>query len=693
MSLLRTENRLTQPKVAKAQLLTAVKYLIEILDEVDQYPALYLNHRVLRDAIFRYEHRWIPLLASVNPDERLSLVPPTDIQWVWFCHMLCPVKYVVDSPAIWSAFTAQEHGIVDHKLLKGRLRQTGRERAEHIWKSMFPDEPFDVSKMLENAPFRETGYYTVEEQHSEKSESRITYDIIAASERQMAFHYQVAITPQYRDDKFLRYAVERYYDMFLFLQTEFANEIWVPTHDIDLCWHAHILHPRWYKETTERLRGTILPHDDSMNDRTTGSQLSSRWAATRKKWQEVFGVPVYRAGGMWRGDIGAEERIQRPYVQKLVTLVTQKVQQIMENHTVPYQAAGKYNEVEFVLSYGGEANWEDSKVDWVHFFDWRAANREGKEVLPGTENKVERLTFLKHSSRLILLTCRTVHFLTYNDNGNPYGFRSLLEVFGNSPNIPLATAHRIPTNSMCDGYSEAGTACKLMKEEGAFVLRVGGEDLGVLAGRWVAFEPPRKGTAKGRRRHGRRGRLQLRLWLFGDKRKLPLAARGWQDKHGKCDSSDSNDTPRRYSFTLPVLDAGQLVGEEKIHFDLETASIKVKHATHLVSAYLISMVSAALHVMLQPRYMPEGGVPVNCTETMYPEWSVPQNPYIMLRGAGGERSVETGNRGLWMMVYQNMKTNVPWTNFFAGAVPEIRAPQGSQSDGCGGCVPWATKGK
>ena len=46
-------------------------------------------------------------------------------------------------------------------------------------------------------------------------ESKITYDIAAAAERQMAFHYQVAIMPQYKDAGFLRKACWRYKSMFL----------------------------------------------------------------------------------------------------------------------------------------------------------------------------------------------------------------------------------------------------------------------------------------------------------------------------------------------------------------------------------------------------------------------------------------------------------------------------------------------
>ena len=107
---------------------------------------MYLDRTVLQNAIRRYEFCWIPLLASVDkPSDRVKLVPPLDVEWVWFCHMLCPTKYVEDSAAMWRAVRPdQVNHIVDHKMLSGRSREHGKAKAHHFWIGMFPGEPFDV---------------------------------------------------------------------------------------------------------------------------------------------------------------------------------------------------------------------------------------------------------------------------------------------------------------------------------------------------------------------------------------------------------------------------------------------------------------------------------------------------------------------------------------------------------------------
>lgn len=101
---------------------------------------------MLRSAIIRYEHCWIPLLASVdNPSDRVHLLPPLDVEWVWFCHMLCPVQYVEDSAAMWAAVKpGDENYVVDHKMLNERQRVQGSAKAKQRWAEMFPAEPFDV---------------------------------------------------------------------------------------------------------------------------------------------------------------------------------------------------------------------------------------------------------------------------------------------------------------------------------------------------------------------------------------------------------------------------------------------------------------------------------------------------------------------------------------------------------------------
>jgi hypothetical protein len=48
------------------------------------------------EAVRRYEHLWLPLLAAVGKDDAAAaagLVPPLDVAFAWLVHRLDPVHY------------------------------------------------------------------------------------------------------------------------------------------------------------------------------------------------------------------------------------------------------------------------------------------------------------------------------------------------------------------------------------------------------------------------------------------------------------------------------------------------------------------------------------------------------------------------------------------------------------------------
>jgi len=76
----------------------------------------------------------------------------------------------------------------------------------------------------------------------------------------------------------------------------------VPTYQIDLMWHTHMLTSiELYHADIMNATGKILEHDDSLNDRTEGGTLDNNFQATRKLWSDVYGVEYKVAGGMYRG--------------------------------------------------------------------------------------------------------------------------------------------------------------------------------------------------------------------------------------------------------------------------------------------------------------------------------------------------------------------------------------------------------
>lgn len=44
---------------------------------------------------FRYEELWMPLISdlTVAGASPPMILPPLDVEWVWFCHTLNPVSF------------------------------------------------------------------------------------------------------------------------------------------------------------------------------------------------------------------------------------------------------------------------------------------------------------------------------------------------------------------------------------------------------------------------------------------------------------------------------------------------------------------------------------------------------------------------------------------------------------------------
>ena len=112
--------------------------------------------------------------------------------------------------------------------------------------------------------------------------------------------FQVSL-PHYRKTKFLKIAVLRY-KRYLELKKRHPTEFLVPCYDFDLIWHAHQAHTQHYVEHTTAYLGAALPHDDSVNDRTPGSKLSTGDNNTRLWWKAAYRTSFARDGSMWRGD-------------------------------------------------------------------------------------------------------------------------------------------------------------------------------------------------------------------------------------------------------------------------------------------------------------------------------------------------------------------------------------------------------
>lgn len=580
--------------------------------------------------------------------------------------MLCPVKYVVDSAAMWSAVSPKENSyIVDHVLLVDAARKRGIEEARRFWEARFPQEPYDITSSLKTAPLQEDAEESVEV----KAASRISYDIVAAAERQMAFHYQVAITPQYQDSKWLQMAVTRYVSMFLELQRRRAKSVWVPTYDIDVVWHTHMLHPRMYVKDTTIRTGRLLPHDDTLNDRKAGSNLMNRWEDTVETWSREFGTSVARPGGMWRGNITPEERLSVPVVKKSVQLFTEQIstQQLSSLSVCDLETVLKDSD-KTVLDH----------IPWVHTTDSRQAMEtiQKSNILSASAATVFE-SFASFKTEKSAEIARGRFFYTpvmvdeMVESFSP--FLELYHVNSGMPSLsyPMASAYLAKAGSICfgnshDKYSYASEPGGLV-----FVLRIAGEDFGLLAAGWRGFQEPVDSTSdmvtnkKGKKQEQHSfqhckpepGHLCLRLWLLGS---------GSPDRWYSLENRSQPGTPGQFEMKLPMPSASEALRKTPaklgaIGFDLSDGKIEFELPEHGVPACLIAMAASMLHVILQPRMEPAEN---DFKTSMYPSWSSPQKEHALLRAAGGEHFHESSRRGFVEVLLRLPMSNQLRKNMF-----------------------------
>lgn len=107
--------------------------------------------------------------------------------------------------------------------------------------------------------------------------------------------------PHYKDIKFLTQGFQNYKQLLLLKQMD-PEMIIVPGYDSDLLWHAHMAFPVQYEKDTQTLLGSILIHNDKLNDRTPGGALDVHDKKTSKMWESIYGERRLVPGGCFRGD-------------------------------------------------------------------------------------------------------------------------------------------------------------------------------------------------------------------------------------------------------------------------------------------------------------------------------------------------------------------------------------------------------
>ncbi|ETN86510.1 hypothetical protein NECAME_05914 [Necator americanus] len=262
---------------------------------IDRKAPLLYEVDVVNQAIRRYETCWLPMQAA-HPD--MNVIPPLDVHWVWHTHMLSPLHYQEVSESIIFLFIYNSvrnfHAVLILLVLVLGFLVGGRyESSVRAWDTYCSPEPYDFLA----SPAASPSY-----------KSTCGYDIAAAVQRQRNFNYQVSL-PHYTSTKFLTEAVKRYIQ-FLLLKQTYSDQFLTPCYDFDIVWHTHQVHPHSYLRDCTAIFGSLLKHDDTVNDRTKGSKLLKGEALTKKLWATHFEEPFWRRGCMF-SLLEVKERPQR----------------------------------------------------------------------------------------------------------------------------------------------------------------------------------------------------------------------------------------------------------------------------------------------------------------------------------------------------------------------------------------------
>ena len=114
---------------------------------------------------------------------------------------------------------------------------------------------------------------------------RVDELVEAAQSQSSLVHRMLALGPAVLTADYLDRAVDRYCE-FLALAAENPNQMLVPTLDIDLIWHVHMLSANDYEEDCHALLGRLLNHDAELSE----AEIAGAFAKTQELYAATHGA-------------------------------------------------------------------------------------------------------------------------------------------------------------------------------------------------------------------------------------------------------------------------------------------------------------------------------------------------------------------------------------------------------------------
>ncbi|XP_024994889.1 glycine-rich domain-containing protein 2 [Cynara cardunculus var. scolymus] len=232
-----------------------------------------LHHTpVLNEAVRRYDELWMPMISDLTAESGKPpmILPPLDIEWVWFCHTLNPVVYRQYCESRFLKLIGKS------AIFNQENRDYALERCREIWVAKYPSEPFENesdSGDLRNAKILQTDHLL-----GEVSKQR---------------HLLTKFSKPYMLELVYLIAAKKRYKDFLFILQRHADSCsaFVPTSDILLMWITHKSYPTTYRMDVNEMEGSmekVIESEESVNEKAL--------EAMEQLWERAFDQPYEKSG-------------------------------------------------------------------------------------------------------------------------------------------------------------------------------------------------------------------------------------------------------------------------------------------------------------------------------------------------------------------------------------------------------------
>ena len=140
--------------------------------------------------------------------------------------------------------------------------------------------------------------------------SPFSLDLIQAVGRQQNFNGKAVNEIDWQGPFGIARGIRQYYK-FLHLMFAYPGQVMVPTLEIDLAWHTHMLHPLSYRTYTLRFLKRMINHDDNI----APDKLKEYSKGTEKLWNIKHGDPASMDvnGGNTIKKEGFFSRVRKPF--------------------------------------------------------------------------------------------------------------------------------------------------------------------------------------------------------------------------------------------------------------------------------------------------------------------------------------------------------------------------------------------